>query len=112
MICKETTVPMQTDTIAVPKDVMDLLKTKSAEEEYRVTEQLIRENFPEMQSLDVYLQEDPDEDGITRVILEVVLPETMPFEILSERRNMFYGERHRRLPALEWPVCGLSVSFS
>ena len=104
--------PIQTDEIALSKEVIDLLRAKSAVEEYRVTEQLIRETFPELLGLDVYLQEDPDEEGITRVVLDVILPEAMPFDVLSARRNAYHTERRRRLPTIEWPVCGLSINFA
>jgi len=95
-----------------PKEVTDMLRAKSALEEYAISMELIRECFPERRGLEIYLQDDPDEAGITCVILEVVLPESMPFEVLNERRDMYYTERRRRLPALQWPICGLSVDFA
>ncbi len=97
---------------SLSQDVQDLLRAKSAEPEFCKTEELIREFFPEMLALNIYLQEDPDEEGITRVILEAVLPESMSERPLGDYLTPFYTELHQRLPNVTWPVCGLSIDFA
>ena len=100
------------DAAILSKDVQNVLRATSAESEFYITEQIVRESFPELMALNVYLQEDPDEEGITRVILEAVLPESMTFDLLHERKMAYYDAIATRLVDVEWPVCGLSIDLA
>ena len=97
--------------VVLPMDVIRYLRTRSAESEFDATHEAVREFFPELVSLRVFLQVDPDEAGRAKVVFEIQLPRSTSIEELGDRRQTFYTELHQRLPSPIEPVCGLLIDL-
>lgn len=97
--------------LILPKDVIGYLRTRAAHREYDATHEAVREFFPELVSLSVFLQVDPDEAGHAKVVFEIRLPMSTSIDELGDRRQAFYTELHRRLPSTTEPVCGLLIDL-
>ena len=62
---------------------------------------LVRECFPELREISVRLQEDPDEDNHTWVVMQVEMPAGHPQHLLSEEQKRYHEEFVRR-PSLPY----------
>lgn len=60
--------------------------------------EIVRECVPELQTLRVWLLEDPDEDNHTWVVLQVMMPGSHSVELVNERQNRFCELLTERLP--------------
>lgn len=103
---------IQAEEIVEEKEVAEFLKAKSAEEEYRLTTEIVNDCFPERLECRVFFRPDPEivDDG--RVVFQITLPESFSFVELDERRRSYHAERVRRLFGAVFPVCCLSIKFS
>jgi hypothetical protein len=62
----------------------------------------------------VYLQEDPDEEDRSHVVLHVIFPRTHPLDRLEDQRRCYYDLLVQRCPPGQYPdpICGLTIGFA
>jgi hypothetical protein len=76
--------------------VAEFLRRHGVEGQLHAACDLVHDCFPESRAVSVRLQEDPDEDNHTWVVLHVLLPAGHPEELLTTQRHRYYEELVRR----------------
>ncbi len=94
--------------------VAEFLKRRAAEVEFQIICELVDACFPDLRDIQVFLQEDPDEDDRWRVVIHVRLPLSHPLDLLQEQERRFYEQLVERCPPAQYPdpVCGLMIGFT
>lgn len=94
--------------------VAEFLKRQAAEAEFHATFELARSCFPELRDIQIFLQEDPDEDDRWRVVLHVRLPRSHPLDLLLDQQRHFYDQLVERCPPARCPdpVCCVITGFA
>src|SRR5438132_5804340 len=94
--------------------VAEFLKRHAAEVEFQTVCELVHAFFPDLRDIQVFLQEDPDEDDRWRVIVHVRLPQSHPLDLLLDREHRFYEQLVERCPPAQYPdpICCPMIGFA
>jgi hypothetical protein len=96
----------------VDPSVVDFIKRHGAEADFQKVCELVRTCFPERRAIKVWLLEDPDEDGHTWVVLNVLLPGSHPPELLRVQQNRYHEGFVQQVSRPYHPLSfGLTVDF-
>jgi hypothetical protein len=80
---------VQSTDLMLDPAVPAFLKQHGAEAVLAALTDLIRTCFPDRRALKAYVKEDYDEPGWFRVVLEVVLPPTLPLDKVEQQTRQF-----------------------
>ena len=104
----ETTIQNQ----VLDPPVREFLQRHNAEAEFQTACELVQACFPELRSLRFWLQEDPDEEGRTWLVLHGTLPKTHPPELLLSQRKQYHNRLVNDVPLSHCPLFGLLIDFA
>lgn len=99
--------------LEIEPGVREYLRRASAEEEFRLYGNLLREWFPDTAAGTVYLLEDPDEEGRCWVVFRLTFTAGTDDE-LSARQRRFYDKLVEQTPPARFPqpVCSLEIDVA
>ena len=98
--------------LVVPEDVMAEVQRKSAQIEFESFRKTIGDYFSDVEKLDVYALEDPDEDDRNWVVFEVTMPSNSDLSEIQKRKRCFYDALMQNRPHIAFPICSLSIRFA
>ena len=79
--------------IRLSHDVNDFLKQHNAKAAFEKVVALVRECYPNRQDMSFRLLDDPDTEDRQWLVIDVVLPESAPLELIQRQDDAY----HRRL---------------
>jgi hypothetical protein len=93
----------------VEPEVFEVLRKNKAEAAFQTACDIVRSSFPKMISLHVDLLDDPDVNGRVWVMLNVLVPQSYPWETQHQEEIRFHGAMLAQVSRELNPLFGLSV---
>ncbi len=97
--------------VTVGPGVQEFLRKNDAEAAFQVVCESVRECFPQTLAIDARLQEDYDEPGWWRVVVDVALPESLPVDVWLDQNRRYYERLYGRIPHAQTPLFVKSNEF-
>jgi hypothetical protein len=99
------------EEIVVDAAVSSFLRTHAAEVEFQKVAALARAYFPELLSIDVAVQDDPDDEGRAKAVVRVRLPASFPDETFRSALRRYHERLVEELPLSRCPLFALVTEF-
>jgi len=91
--------------------VNEFLRQRGVDPEFRTVCNLVRECFPGLIGLDARLQDDPDEDGRSQVVVCAKLPDSYPDNLLQAGLRRYHDRLVAEIPLASCPLFALITEF-
>ena len=91
--------------------VEEFLRKNGAEAAFQAVCETIRECFPQTLAIDARLQEDYDEPGWWRVVVDVALPESLPVDVFVDQDRRYSERLYARIPLAQTPLFVMSHEY-
>lgn len=96
--------------IAAGPDVRGFMRRHNAEATYRKVSALVNECYPQHLGIEVSLRNDPDEEGLQKVLFYVKMPD-MTFDSLMAQKDSYHERLVREVPLDQVPLFGVLLRF-
>jgi hypothetical protein len=90
--------------LTIGSGVQEFLKEKDAEAAFQAVCECIRECFPQTLAINARLEEDHDEPGWWRVVVDVALPDSLSVDVWLDQDRQYYERLYERIPLAQTPL--------